>query len=128
MAKKLCRDTNNVSCHCFVKQTANTACSSGFLQNGKTEINSKFFLNEINNYSDLFEHLQNHSLHSDCECNSGANFVKNSVILSCFPATNAVTKYNFNKLDSNFLTAASNVTVEKEWAEKTKKKITKKII
>lgn len=37
VAKKLCSDTSSVSCHCFVKQTANTACSSGFLQNGKTE-------------------------------------------------------------------------------------------
>lgn len=56
-------------------------------------------VNRIANYS------QNHSFHSDCECNSGANLEKNSVIFSCFPDANAVTKYNFNKPDSNFLTA-----------------------
>lgn len=50
-------------------------------------------------------HLQNHSFHSDWECISGANFVKNSVIFSCFPDANAVTRYNFNNPNSNFLTA-----------------------
>lgn len=51
--------------------------------------------------------LQNHSFHSDCECNSGANLVKNSVTFSCLPDANAVTKYNFNNPDSNFLTAVT---------------------
>lgn len=37
VARKLCNETRRVSCHCLEKQTPNIWCSSGFLQNGKTE-------------------------------------------------------------------------------------------
>lgn len=40
VARKLCNETSSVSCHAFEKQTANTGCSSGLLQNGKT-VNDK---------------------------------------------------------------------------------------
>lgn len=108
VARKLWSDTSNVSCHCFVKQTANTACSSGFLQNGKTRRKKRhLFIREkiVFFYGKGSNHLQNQSFHSDSECSSGANFEKKSVILSCFPAEYAVTKYSLSKPVSNFLTA-----------------------
>lgn len=38
VAKKLCKDTSIVSCHCLVKYTANAGFSSGDLTKGNTKI------------------------------------------------------------------------------------------
>lgn len=106
VARKLCSEMSSVSCHCFEKQTAKVAFSSGFLQNGKTVRGHRgvdqWMVFTMYDYTDL----QNHSFHSGCECNSGASLVKNSVILSFLPALNAVTRYNLRIPPSSFLMAA----------------------
>lgn len=75
-----------------------------FCKMGKLRTNTNKWMSNIE-FIQIDEILQNHSFHSDCECSSGANFVKNSVIFSCFPDANAVTRYNFNSPNSSFLTA-----------------------
>lgn len=50
VAKKLCNEMSSVSCHCLEKHTANTGCSSGFLQKGKTGIMESNVSNTINVY------------------------------------------------------------------------------